>query len=182
MKRWIAGRWRRALRLLGPLGVAAVLCLIGALAIAAWIPGGIARNAALRQQVTELAARPQAPSPVRVQREPPLREQLVQFMDSFPPLSQNPQDLRRVFDSAALHQVLLPKGEYLFKNEANAPLMTVTMSLPLKADYAATKAFSAEVLEALPNASLDELRMTRGAAGDEQLESLVRFSFVYRKH
>jgi hypothetical protein len=36
-------------------------------------------------------------------------------------------------------------------------------------------------LLAVPNASMDELRMARSAAGSNVLESVVRFSFVYQR-
>lgn len=182
MNRQLAVVWRRLLRRLGPLGLAASVCLVLATGVAAWIPRLMQQRDALRDEVARIEAEPVVPNKVRVMRQVPLRQQLSEFLASFPPLSQNPEDLRRLFESAAHHKVQLPRGEYLFKNEANTPLMTVTVTLPLSADYASTKAFSAEVLEAVPNASLDELRLSREAAGNEVLESQVRFSFVYRKN
>lgn len=182
MNRKLTAVWRRMLRRLGPLGLAASVCLVLALVVAAWIPSLMQQRDVLRDRVARLAAEPVAPRQTRVVRQVPLRQQLSDFLASFPPLSQNPEDLRRMFESASHHKVRLPRGEYLFKNEANTPLMTVTVTLPLSADYASTKAFSAEVLEKVPNASLDELRLSRETAGNQVLESQLRFSFVYRKN
>ena len=181
MNRYLTGIWRRAMRKFGVLGIAAVGMLLVALALGTWIPKLATQNKALRAQAERLAIEQPEQPPVRSVRSVPLGQQVGEFLEGFPPLTQSTDDLRQVFRSAAEHQVKVPKGEYLFKNEANTPLLTVTVSLPIAADYASIKAFSAAVLESVPNASLDELRMTRDAAGNQVLESLVRFSFVYRK-
>lgn len=181
MTTYLTGLWRRAVRKFGPLGMAALFFLLLAAALAAWLPQLSTQNGALRAEAQRLAAERPAVAPIRVIRQVPLGQQVGEFLDGFPPLTQNPADIRQVFLIAAEHHVMLPKGEYLFKNEANTPLLTVTMSLPITADYASLKAFSAELLDSVPNASLDELRMTRDEAGSKVLESLVRFSFVYRK-
>jgi hypothetical protein len=181
MNRQLTGAWHRAMRKFGRLGMTALGLLVAALALGAWIPKLSSQNDALRTQAEQLAVELPVAAPVRVVRPIPLGQQVGEFLEGFPPLTQSSDDLRQVFLSAAEHHVKIPKGEYLFKNEANTPLLTVTVSLPIAADYASIKAFSAAVLESVPNASLDELRMTRDAAGNKVLESLVRFSFVYRK-
>ncbi|QCB45684.1 hypothetical protein [Hydrogenophaga sp. PAMC20947] len=181
MNGFLTGVWRRAVRKYGPFGLVAVLFLLAALALAAWLPRLTRQNEAMRTEAQRLALETSTAAPARVIRQIPLGQQVGEFLDGFPTLGQSPADLRQVFRIAAEHHVTLPKGEYLFKNESNTPLLTVTMSLPITADYASIKAFSAELLESVPNASLDELRMTRNEAGSQVLESLVRFSFVYRK-
>jgi len=50
----------------------------------------------------------------------------------------------------------------------------------VRTDYGAIKAFAADVLRALPNASMDELRMSRSDAGSTTIDSVLRFTFVYR--
>ena len=181
MRGFLAGSWRRVVRQHGPYGIAASLFLLTALALAAWLPRLTRANEALRAEAQRLSIERPVTAPARVIRQVPLDQQVGEFLAGFPPQTQNPVDLRHVFRIAEAHHVSLPKGEYLLKNEANAPLLTVTVSLPITADYASIKAFSAEILESVPNASLDELRMTRNEAGSKVLDSLVRFSFVYRK-
>ena len=75
----------------------------------------------------------------------------------------------------------LNKGEYQLKREPNAPFVTYTATFPMRNDYATFKDFAAEVLRALPHVSMDELRMARNDAGATALDSVVRFTFVYRR-
>lgn len=181
MNRSLTGLWRRVLRKFGRLGVLAGMVLLLALAIGVWIPYLNQHNSDLRAEAARIASTQAEVAPTRLVRQIPLGQQVGEFLERLPPLNQNPDDLRQVFRSATEHNIPLPKGEYTFKNEINTPLLTVTVSLPITADYASIKAFSAAVLDNVPNASLDELRMTREAASNKELESLVRFSFIYRK-
>jgi hypothetical protein len=50
----------------------------------------------------------------------------------------------------------------------------------VQSQYGALKDFIADVLRALPNASMDDLRMSRSNAGSTTLDTVVRFTFVYR--
>lgn len=173
--------WRRLQRKLGPMGLAALGCLIAASALALWIAQLQLQSKALKlEQKIKLAAM------VRTAIPPPLRQvsvsqQMTEFVTAFPLLSQNAEDLKKVFASAKQYHMLLPKGEYQFRNEADAPLLTVTATFPVSANYASIKGFVADVLKTLPHASLDELRMTRNTAGHPTLDSSIRFTFVYRR-
>lgn len=177
----LIGAWHRTLRKYGAYGVIAAFFLCAALVITAWIPWLKSQSDVMRTEVQRMTLEHPIAAPTSVIRQVPLSQQVGEFLGGFPPHVQNPADLREVFRIAAAHQINLPKGEYQFKNDANAPLLTVTLSLPVAADYASIKAFSTELLASVPNASLDELRMTRNEAGSKVLEALVRFSFVYRK-
>ena len=46
--------------------------------------------------------------------------------------------------------------------------------------YGALKAFAADVLTALPHAGLEDLQLLRDSAGSTELESVVRFTLIYR--
>jgi hypothetical protein len=109
-------------------------------------------------------------------------QQIDAFVEAFPPLSQSPTDLGTVFKSANQRDIRLVKGDYQFKNSPNNSLVVLTATFPLRADYGTTKEFAADVLRAVPNASMDELHMARSAANVAELESSIRFSFVYRRH
>lgn len=177
----LTGWWRRAFGRLGTVGVAGMLGLAAVLPLAAWLPQlereSAELDAALAQRMAGMTGRVAPVAHTRV----PAEQQVATFAGTFPPLSQHARDLRQVFDSAHRRKLLLPKGDYQIRDEAGAPLVTVTATFPLVANYPALRDFSADVLKALPHATLDELRMSRDGAGSEALESSVRFSFVYRR-
>lgn len=180
MKRALLGIWHRTLRYAGPLGVTGVALLMAALLLASWIPPLQRQGQALRIAVAAKSTMPM-PGSVSVVRRVPVGEQVVEFVAAFPLLSQNPSDLDEVFQSARRHNLQLLRGEYQLKQDANAPLVIYTATFPVRTNYGSIKDFTADVLRALPNASMDELRMNRGASGSTELESVIRFSFIYRK-
>lgn len=180
MKRALLGLWHRTLRYAGPLGITGVALLMAALLLASAIPSLQRQGQALRMAVAAQSSTP-LPDAVRLARRVPVNEQVVEFVAAFPLLSQSPGDLDAVFQSARRHNVQLPRGEYQLKQDASAPLWIYTATFAVRTNYGAVKNFTADVLEALPNASMDELRMNRSASGSTELESVIRFSLVYRK-
>jgi hypothetical protein len=179
MKQAFRRVWVRLLRTLGYPGLVGLGLLVPALALAAWLPhlqqdtGSVTASLAnqARAAAQRLQASPRAPSDGEITRE---------FVASFPLLEQNAADLETILTAARLHQVMLLKGEYQLKAEPNAPFMAYTATFPIHSDYATVKDFSADVLTALPHVSMDELRMTRDAAGSTSLDAVVRFTFFYR--
>lgn len=171
--------WWRAMRRFGGPGLLALALLIPALAIALALP-------ALSRQSDELRAALVARAEEISRQEQPVRrrmtagEQVGEFVAGFPPLAQSAADLERVFAAAAKHKVTLAKGDYVLKAEPNTPLVAFTATFPVKNEYGALKAFTADVLTDLPHVSMDELRMARADAGTGTLDSVVRFTFVYR--
>ena len=179
MKRTWIRLWRRARRRLGPLGVWSVSMLALALLMAAWIPQLDRRGEQLGVDLASrlaAAARP-GPAPPKVI---PLGEQVKQFVAAFPVFSHSAIDLGEVFQSAARLNVRLLKGEYRLKVDSQAPVVAYTATFPVVTEYGPLKDFIAEVLQTLPNASMDELRMTRTDAGSRTIEAVIRFTFVYR--
>lgn len=154
---------------------------MAALLTAASIPHFQKQGQALRTKVAAKSATVTASNPVSEVRRLPVDEQVGEFVAAFPLLSQNPSDLEEVFSSAKRRNIQLLRGEYLFKQDAKAPLVTVTATFPLRSAYGSIRDFTADVLRALPHASVDEVRMSRSASGSTVLESVVRFSFVYQR-
>ena len=180
MRAALSGLWQRLLRRLGPYHLLALALLLLALLLGLWVLELQRQEVALQASVSaQRAARPlpAAPAPAAM----PLGEQVKDFVLAFPPLSASADDLEQVFRSAAAHNILLPRGEYKFKQEANEPLASYTATFPVHADYGAIRDFSTDVLRALPNASMDELRMARSSADSTVLEAAIRFTFVYRR-
>ena len=109
-------------------------------------------------------------------------EQLARFQQWFPPAAQSTADLRVIFAAARTAQVDLARGEYSVRPvEGSGGLERFDVILPVKEHYAPVKAFVAEVLNKLPHASLDELRVERPGSGADQLESRVHFTLFYRE-
>ena len=177
----LIGMWRRNLRRFGPLGIAAGFLAVAALALAAWIPQLHSQDDELHAKLKERAI--PAPTSVPASNVPSMTEvqQIGEFIAAFPPMSQNSSDLNEIFQSAKRHSIQLTRGEYQLKDDANTPLVILTATFPVNGAYGPTKEFTADVLRALPHVSLDELRMTRSAAGMSALESSIRFSLVYRR-
>ena len=171
--------WQRALRRLGPSGLIGLALLLPAVVIALALPR-------LDRHADELRAALAAKADTMVRMAPSPRrdistgEQVLEYVAGFPPLTQSSADLEKVFETAKRRNVALLKGEYLLKAEANSPLVTYTATFPVRNEYGALKDFTADVLTAMPHASMDELRMTRPDAASGVLDSVVRFTFVYR--
>jgi hypothetical protein len=181
MNRTLLGLWRRLHRRLGHYVIAALVMALCALALGGWALQLNAAEANLRQLA--LAQR-STTSELKVQapfKRPSMDQQMDSLVESFPPLSQSPADLKAVFQSASHSNIRLLKGDYQFKNDSHSALVVLSASFPLHASYGSTKEFAADVLRAVPNASMDELRMERSAANVSELESSIRFSFVYRR-
>lgn len=171
--------WQRVFRRLGPPGLIALALLVPAVLIAVSMPR-------LNREADELRATLAVKADAMLRMAPPARremstgEQVLDFVSGFPPLTQSSADLDKVFDTAKRRNISLPKGEYLLKVEPNSPLVTYTATFPVRNDYGSLKDFTADVLTALPHASMDELRMTRTDAASSVLDAVVRFTFVYR--
>ncbi len=179
MNRLLQRCWHGAVRRLGQSGLLALALLIPSLAITGWLPQ-LSRHAdelrAALAAKTEALARPGEP----VRRPMTHGEQVNEFMARFPPLAQSSSDLEQVFALAKRRDVALLKGEYQLKTEPNLSMVSYSATFPVRNGYGALKAFAADVLEALPHVSMDELRMSRTDAVSNALDSVVRFTFVYR--
>ncbi len=179
MSRLVQRLWQRALRRFGTAGVVALALLVLALAVGLSIPSLNRHSDELRTALVLRAdeiTRNAQPARRRVSS----GEQVVEFVGAFPQLSQSAGDLEQVFAAARQHNVSLLKGDYQLKAEPNTPLVAFTATFPVRNEYGALKAFTADVLTALPHVSMDELRMARADAGTGVLDSVVRFTFVYR--
>lgn len=179
MKQQLMLIWQQILRRLGLLGVAAVALVLAAVLIATSIPGLYRQGEQLHTALGVKTLTTARANPALLRRVP-VGEQVREFVDAFPLLTQSPDDLNEVFQSAKRRDLTLLKGEYQLKQDPQAPLMTYTVTLPVKSQYSAIKAFTTDVLLALPHASMDELRMTRNDASGVMLETVIRFTFVYR--
>jgi hypothetical protein len=179
MKRILQRALQRVSRRFGYPGLIALALLVPSIVIALWIPRlnrhADELRAALAAQA-DAVARQNKPAQRRVSN----GEQVLDFVAGFPPLAQSSDDLDKVFETAKRRHLILLKGEYQLKAEPNAPWVSYTATFPIRNEYGALKDFTADVLTALPHVSMDEMRMTRADAGSGVLDSVVRFTFIYR--
>lgn len=172
--------WHRMLRHVGRYRLAALALLLLSLLLSVWTLQLDAQSDALRATISaKRAAHPLATAPAT--RHMTIAEQVDEFVAAFPPVEQSAADLEQVFQSARQHKLELPRGEYKFKQGLNEPLVSYTAVFPVKAEYGVLRDFSADVLRALPHASMDELRMSRSSADSTRLEAVMRFTLVYRR-
>ena len=168
--------WRRIWRRLGPMGLGGLGVLAAAVALALWLPS-------LKHEADKLAARVAvaAVAPAAAPRQSVSdRQQARQFTAAFPPLSQNAEDVSRLFELAEKRKIKLPKGEYQLASTAGSPFVTYTVTFPVKETYVLLKDYASEVLSELPHASMDDLRLERSDASARELDARIRFTLIYR--
>ena len=179
MKRLWWRLWMRAHRRLGTPGLLALALLIPVIAVLAALPQWQRQSERAAAELTTQSLAQARRGPIAAP--PPTgAEQLRRFVAEFPLLSQSAHDLSAVFAAAKRHDIVLNKGEYQLKTEANTAFVKYTATFPLHHDFAALKDFSAEVLSELPHAAMDEMRLGRDSAGGDALDAVVRFTFFYR--
>ena len=178
LREWRRRSWRRAQRRLGWLGLAGAGMAVLALAVLAGLP---ALHRAIEQGRQAVDAR-RVGLPLRAASAPAgARDPQRDFAAAFPPTSQNQADLEAVFASAERLRVALPKGDYVVQAETGSPFVSYVISFPVHESYASIKDFTAAVLEALPHAVLDEMRMSRPDSESVVLDATLRFTLVYRR-
>jgi hypothetical protein len=180
MSTYLPGLWHRVQRRYGVYHSLAVGLLLLSLLLGAWAADLHTQVETLRAIISaKRVAQSKASQAPR--RRIPVAEQVNAFVDGIPSLDTNANDLERLFQSARQHNVQLPRGDYKFKQESGEPLASYSASFPVKAEYGALRDFSADILDNLPHASMEELRMTRASADSKVLEAVIRFTFVYRR-
>ena len=180
MNTLLQGLWNRVRRRFGVYHLLSLGLLLLSLLLGAWAVDLQGRAQALRAAVDakRIAQAKVAQAP---RRRVPVAEQVNAFVDGIPALDTNANDLERLFQSARQHNVQLSRGDYKFKQEPGEPLASYTATFPVKAEYGALRDFSADILDNLPHASMEDMRMTRSAADSKVLEAVIRFTFVYRR-
>ena len=81
------------------------------------------------------------------------------------------QQIKTLFAIAKKNGLVLRQADYASSYDANGRFNTYRISLPVKGSYAAIRAFSEQVLQALPFASLDEMNFKRESIGSTVLEA-----------
>ena len=112
----------------------------------------------------------------RLADDPTVQGQLSGFYAFFPLTESVPAALGRVHKAARNHRLTLEKGEYKLSREQGFPVQRYQVTLPVVGQYAQVRGFVNSVLDAVPNAAVDELILKRKDIAAGQLEARVRFS------
>jgi hypothetical protein len=135
--------------------------------------------AALRERLVTANARMQAAPKARVEASVDSAQ-----LDASAML-QGTQDLSgmidRLFVSAKRHGLQLRSGEYKASHVRSVSVQSVQVTLPLTGDYRRIKAWLIELLETLPNASVDRLTLRRENASASQLDVDVVLTLWHRE-
>lgn len=175
-------RWTRQLvERFGTLGLLGMGLLLIALGLGVATPQLASDADALREQVDRTRGRLDDARRELAQR-PGSAQHTAQLRESFPTVDQATADLRVIFDTAHANRIELVKGEYsLAQAEDAIRLRRLEVTFPLKERYVTVKSFIAGVLNAVPHASLAELRLERSAANVDQIDARVHFTLFYRE-
>lgn len=177
MLRRVARRVHLRLGAIGLMGVALLVVASMALVYA----GRAQRESDLLQARAEKARARVAQIDQRRAEQATPAERLVKFQNWFPSVDTTTADLRKIFKAADASHVALAKGEYsLTPIEGSGGLQRFDVILPVKEHYGPVKNFVADVLNALPHASLVELHVERPGAGADQVDSRVHFTLFYK--
>jgi hypothetical protein len=165
----------------GALGLTGIALLLLALGLAVYTPQVAREVEDLRVQADRTRERADDMRRDLMHR-PGSVQRAAQVRELFPTSDHAAADLRMVFAAAQKNQVELAKGEYALVPTGNASrLRRFEVTLPVKERYVTLKSFVADVLNAVPHASLVDLRIERHAANVDQLDARVHFALFYRE-
>jgi hypothetical protein len=175
-------RWPRRLReRVGVPGLIGLALLGAGAALAAYAPRVTGEAEALHAAAERARSRLGEVQRQAV-RQPAPAQQAAELRAWFPPVQRATADLRVLFDTARKNRIELAHGEYALVPAADASrLQRYEIVLPVRQRYVTIKGFVAELLNAVPHASLAELRIERSAANVEQLDARVHLTLFYRE-
>jgi hypothetical protein len=168
---------RSLLDRLGPAGVIS----LGVLLFCAYF-----HFSAVRPLEHELAAQRSAAerlktrSPVDIATAPDKADEARRFYELFPPMSQLPGQLERVYSIAREAGLTIQQGEYRLESRG-AGLLSYRLAFPMKGTYPQIRRFVGTTLKDMPVASIDALRFERKRVGETQLEGQVRLTIYFRR-
>lgn len=118
----------------------------------------------LRQQANQsTSAVPQAPA-----------EKLAAFYAFFPPSTELPDLLGKVFDSAKRQSLALEQGEYRPLKDSVGNLMRYQFTLPVRGSYPQIRKFVDVALAEVPALSLDSIQFERRKIGDATVDAKLK--------
>ena len=166
-------QWQRQ----GTLAAASLALLVLALGLQfMWVDALHARNAELQEALSsKRQAQLQKPAAGEDKA-----QRLAAFYATLPDAGEATQAIAVLNRAAAHHKLALATAEYRITRAGTGPLLRYQISVPLRANYVQLHAWLSEVLNALPNAALDELSIKREDAAIDVLDARVRLTVFLR--
>lgn len=112
--------------------------------------------------------------PTVVQRSP--RDVIDAFYVSLPPETAAASELGRLLEIASAQGIAPDKVEYQLVRNSAAPFSAYQVTLPVRAPYVALQRFINGVLNAMPNAALREVSISRDESADGLVSARLRFA------
>lgn len=106
-------------------------------------------------------------------------QRLARFLEFLPPASTLPEALAGVHEAAEARGVALDNAQYKESRDKGSPVLRYQMTLPLRASYPQLRGWLADVMNATPNAVLEELSLKRESAAVEELNARARLSLYF---
>lgn len=94
-----------------------------------------------------------------------------------PPLTQAPELLKQLDALAGKHGVSVERATYRLKSREGERRLEISM--PLRVAYPGLRGYLRDALALAATASLDELDLQRGQAGDTSVDAQVRLSYAF---
>ena len=107
--------------------------------------------------------------------------ELQRFYDLFPPRSDAPQWLSRMYAVAAEKRLPLLRGEYLLSTDPQTGLVRYRIVLPVRGSYAQVRTFVAATLRAVPAMALDEVSFERPKISEPEVEARIRLTLYLKR-
>lgn len=103
-------------------------------------------------------------------------ERISAFHNYFPPSSEIPDWLEQLYKTADVVKLTLIRGEYRRIGEETERPRRIQVTLPVKGSYGQIRRFVATALTNIPFLSVDEVRLQRATANEEEIEAQIRFT------
>ncbi len=107
-------------------------------------------------------------------------EQLADFYRFFPSQDAVPDGMERIYAAAIAQGVSLERGDYQLASERDSKLIRYDIVFPVKGGYLQIRKFIAQVLNEVPNASLDSIMFTRQRINDPVIDAQLKFALYLR--
>ncbi|CAN5905172.1 hypothetical protein BH11PSE12_BH11PSE12_32800 [soil metagenome] len=101
-------------------------------------------------------------------------DQLSTFYSALPNAKTAPDLLKKIVETAKLHNLLLEQGEYRLTRDADGKVLRYAITLPVKGDYIQMRRFIRQVLATVPSTSLDSIAFQRPTVADASIEAQIK--------